>query len=162
MVFTFCPQNAKGVEPNKLMQCLGGAPVVYWNRETDDMAGLVIAIIVSHCLGLPCVHPGMLYKFDSTNGKMGDACGCLPVHKGHDPGCCCKFNTPPCAVLMNNPDNTSGAAIACCLELTCLVTPFCTGTAIPCGCLYTLILWTPDTDGAKGGNAGAPEQEEMA
>jgi len=162
MVFTFCPQNAKGVEPNQLMKCCGGAPVVYWNREMDDTAGLVIAIIVSHCLGLPCVHPGMLYKFDSTNGKMGDACGCLPVHKGHDPGCCCKFNTPPCAVIMNNPDNTSGAAIACCLEFTyCLA--FVGLPCPPCGCLYTLVLWTPDTDGAKaGGNAGAPDQEEMA
>lgn len=151
------------MEPNQLVKCCGGAAAVYWNRELDDTAGFVIAVLVAHCLGCPCVHPGMLYQFDNSNGKMGDACGCCPVNKGHDPGCLCKTFYPPCAVIMNNPDNTTGALIACLLELT----PICTSPATaglcwcPMGCCYTLICWQPDTDGAKG-NAGAPAQEEMA
>jgi len=61
--------------------------------------------------------------------------------------CCC----PPCSVFMNKGTDSPVEIVLACF--------------IPC---YTLICWSPVTDGVKAGTAapgqavGAPAQQEMA
>jgi hypothetical protein len=155
-----CPEGTKGKDPGLGLKLCAPLCAVYFNKEAESAVDLLGACFCD------CLWTLICFKPDTSNGTLGT--GFLPENPGYDPGCLCKCCYPPCAIYMNDPKDTTGQAIACCLELTCCLQFIGLAGFPPCGCIYSMFIWKPKTDNkTDGGGAntvgapGAPEQQEM-